>query len=471
MARNEHSRKKWFGRPTLRVRLTAWYVLLLGCTLLLFSSYLYLQLKRSLLHQLDTALELAASQTLNNLTVKQGHAAFKKNPLSQAFASRLAREGFALRLISPRGEIWDSLGNYPETSPHLVQKAAHTNFTTPQGTWRAYNYSIADYPGGGWLQVAQSLQPVSAASEHLLWQMLLSFPAVLLVAAGGGWFLAGRALHPIERIISTAENIRPQDFTQRISYQGKLDEVGRLATTIDRMLDRIQGAFARERRFTADAAHELRTPLTAIKGRIGVTLNRHRTAAEYEATLRDLEGEVNRLIRLTNGLLFLARLEQEKVSHWPVCPVDLSELLEILLEQMQPLAEKKQIDLIAQIKPNLSILGNGDYLTSLFLNLLDNGIKYAPQGGRVTVTASGEGKVTRVSISNTGEGIAPQHLPYLFAPFYRAEAARSRHTGGAGLGLAIAQEIARLHGGSIAATSQPQQETTFMVSLPIRCQA
>jgi signal transduction histidine kinase len=146
-------------------------------------------------------------------------------------------------------------------------------------------------------------------------------------------------------------------------------------------------------------------------------------------------------------------------------------LLEILLEQMQPLAEKKQIDLIAQIKPNLSILGNGDYLTSLFLNLLDNGIKYAPQGGRVTVTASGEGKVARVSISNTGEGIAPQHLPYLFAPFYRAEAARSRHTGGAGLGLAIAQEIARLHGGSIAATSQPQPETTFMVSLPIRCQA
>jgi heavy metal sensor kinase len=442
--------------------------LLLGCTLFLFSGYLYLQLKRSLLHQLDTALELAASQTLNNLTVKQGRAAFKKNQSSQAFANRLAREGFTIRLIAPNGEIWDSIGNYPETSQALAKKAVRANLTTPQGKWRVYNYSMSAYPGGGWLQVAQSLQPVSAASEHLLWQMLLSFPAVLLVAALGGWFLASRALHPVERIIYTAENIRPQDFTQRISYQGKLDEVGRLATTIDRMLDRIQGAFARERRFTADAAHELRTPLTAIKGRIGVTLNRHRTPAEYEATLRDLEGEVDRLIRLTNGLLFLARLEQEKVRHWQVYPVDLPDLLEILLEQMQPLAEERQICLVAQIPPNLKILGNGDYLTSLFLNLLDNGIKYAPPGGRVTVTASLEGEVARVSISNTGEGIAPQHLPYLFAPFYRAEEARSRHTGGAGLGLAIAQEIARLHGGSIAVASQPQQETTFIVSLPTR---
>jgi signal transduction histidine kinase len=438
----------------------------LGCTLLLFRSLLYLQLKHSLLHQLDTALELVASQTLNNLTVKQGRAAFKRDPPSQAFASRLAREGFALRLISPGGEIWDTIGNYPATSQFLAQKAAHANFTTPQGAWRAYNYSIADYPGGGWLQVAQSLQPVSAASEHLLWQMLLSFPAVLLVAAGGGWFLAGRALSPIERIISTAENIRPQDFTQRISYQGKLDEVGRLATTIDRMLDRIQGAFARERRFTADAAHELRTPLTAIKGRIGVTLNRYRTLAEYEATLRDLEGEVDRLIRLSNGLLFLARLEGEKERHWKFYSVDLSELLEILLEQFQLQAEEKQIALAHQISPNLKILGNGDYLTSLFLNLLDNSIKYTPQGGRVTVTASLEREVVRVSISNTGEGIAPQHLSHLFVPFYQAEESRSHHPQGVGLGLAIAQEIAHLHGGSISVASDLRQETTFIVSLP-----
>jgi signal transduction histidine kinase len=287
----------------------------------------------------------------------------------------------------------------------------------------------------------------------------------------GGFFIVDRALRPINKIIDIAEAINPNDFNQRIGYQGLPDEVGRLATTFDRMLDRMQLAFERERRFTGDASHELRTPLTVIKGRIGVTLSRNRSTEEYENTLRDLDSEADRLIRLTNGLLFLARLAQEEHNCYcgtspssetqekqphPCCnhTVDLSNLLSVLVEQMLPLAENKNIQVSENISPDLEIKGNADYLTSLFLNLLDNAVKYTPSDEQILVEAKSLEKEIQVQVINTGNAIPPEHLPHLFDRFYRVEGARSRVNGGAGLGLAIAYEISRLHGGDITVESQ-----------------
>lgn len=216
------------------------------------------------------------------------------------------------------------------------------------------------------------------------------------------------------------------------------------------MLDRLQAAFEREQRFTADASHELRTPLAAIKGSIGVTLSRRRTPKEYEKTLQEIE-----------------QLEQEEMGErWLSGDVGLSSLLEVLLEQLQPLAEKKKITISSEIQGELFIQGNPDYLTSLFLNLLDNAIKYTPNNGRLTVKTRKKYAQIQVAITNTGGGIDPEHLPHLFERFYRAQSGRSWSTGGAGLGLAIAHEIARLHGGSITVESQPNQATTFTVSFP-----
>jgi signal transduction histidine kinase len=241
--------------------------------------------------------------------------------------------------------------------------------------------------------------------------------------------------------------------------------VGRLAKTIDKMLDRLEFAFEHERRFTADAAHELRTPLTVIKGRIGVTLSRIRTPEEYENTLQDLEKEADRLIRLTNGLLFLARLELRQIHAAFLQPVDLTNLLETLIEQIQPLAASKQIDLKEKVTADLWIPGNPDYLTSLFLNLLDNALKYTPKGGKVILEAGQDQQQVKITIKDTGLGIEAKHLPCLFDRFYRVEEARSRQTGG--LGLAIAQEICRLHGGKLTVNSQINQGTTFSLFLPL----
>jgi len=460
----------FFWKPhksTMRIRLTAWYIILFGLSMIFFDIYLYIRFQHSLLSQLDTTLQIAAAEAFMEVLEVDGNPTLRIIKQSEKITHRFAAAGFVVQLVSPQGEIWGGIGKYQDLPRMIEIKPGYTNVTVDNKTWRVYTQSLGLSPTTGWLQVAQSLKPISTASENLLALILFSCPLILLFAAFGGLFLSERALRPIDRIISTAQAIGPDDFTQRINYQGSVDEVGRLAVTIDRMLDRLQAAFENERRFTADASHELRTPLTVIKGQIGVTLSRGRTVEEYEITLQQLEGEVDRLIRLANGLLFLTRLDQSESEYQlSLNNFDLSDLLEVLIEQIYPLAEVKNINISASIEPSLDITGNSDHLISLFLNLLDNAIKYTPSEGNIRVKAYLEKEQVTINIMNTGKGIAAADLPHLFKRFYRAESDRSGNRGGSGLGLAIAYEIVRLHGGTIHVTSQPNQITTFTVELP-----
>ncbi len=475
----------WRMRKTLRVRLTAWYMLLLGCTLIFFSGYLYLQLKYSLLGQIDTTLKVAGTEVVTNLVVNGNRLSFNNTEQSRSNQQQLIQAGFVARVITINGKNEDGLGNYQNIQAIAPQKTGFQNFNSTEGIWRLYNLPLAivnnqiikttakSSPTLYWLQVAQSLESVTKALDRLLSLILLGFPLVLLFAGLGGLFLADRALSPINRIVRTAEAIHPDDLSYRINYQGVADEVGRLAMTLDRMLDRIELAFEHERRFIADASHELRTPLTVIKGRIGVTLSRQRTPTEYKTTLQDLEQQTDRLIRLTNGLLFLTRLEQEQLQgQESFAEVDLSSLLEVLIEQIQPVATDNQLLLQAKVIPNLIVLGDSDLLTSLFLNLLDNAVKYTPEGGQVHLITQSEPEKITVIISNSGRGIAAENLPYLFDRFYRvdretaSENNRSHHPQGNGLGLAIASLVARCHGGQISVSSQINQFTKFKVILP-----
>ena len=464
------------AKKSLRVRLTAWYVMLLGCTLIIFSSYLYLQLQSGLLRQVDTTLEVTTSEIIANLAVDYNYPHFQDTKLFRIHQQQLINSGFVGRIVSEDGKVWDSFGDRKIIDSFLPQQTGSRNLKTKTATWRVYSTPLLstsqDFPTAKlnrfsvpseqlWLQIAQSLYPISEALDHLLLLMFLGFPVALFLAGFGGLFLANRALNPIDRIVRTAEAINPDDLSYRIDYRGKTDEVGRLAMTLDRMLDRIELAFEHERRFIADASHELRTPLAVIKGQIGVALSRPRNANEYQATLQDLESHTDRLIRLTNGLLFLARLEQEQSNFMEV---NLSDLLEVLSEQIQFLAEDNQIDLRAEIIPNLSIWGDRDLLTSLFLNLLDNAVKYTPVGGRIELETKLEPQKITISIRNTGRGIAESDLPHVFDRFYRLD--RDRNTQGSGLGLAIAALIVRCHGGQIQAISQIHKLTAFRGQAP-----
>jgi len=464
MPQTRRSLRTW---GSVRLRLTAWYVLLLGLTLVLFSFHLHLRLEHSLAAQMDDALQVAASQALALVGEDQGHPAFATTDAAQTVIRRLIQAGFAGRLTAPDGTVWDGLGDAQHVPAGPPPVPGWTSVEVEGTDWRVYSQPL-EAPDGrpiGWLQVARSLAPSEQASESLFVQIMLSLPLVVVLAAVVGYFLAGRALRPIDRITRTAQAMSAQDLTQRIEYEGPDDEVGRLARTFDQMLDRLQAAFERERRFTADASHELRTPLTVIKGRIDVTVSRPRTVQEYTHTLHDVARETNRLIRLTNDLLFLTRLGQRSPS-MQLQPVDLRDLLSAIVDQVRPLAEAKALELVEEVAPGLRLTGDPDHLIRLFLNILDNAIKYTPAGGRVTMRAVEESTTVRVTVRDTGPGIPPQHLPHLFERFYRVEADRSRETGGTGLGLAVAAEIARGHGGTLEVQSTVGQGTTCLIHLP-----
>lgn len=457
-------RKPW---QNLRLRLVAWYSVLAGLSMLASDGFMYLEFRQTLFDQIDSALEVTAIQALKNLDDEVDTLTFDPRQEAAILASLLNDAGVEIYLLGRDGSVKEHFGDSLTLSTQQGLQPGFKTLVTENGRWRIYTQEILprnDRPPG-WLKVARSLQPVDTTLQSLLNQHLLKVPLLLGMVGLGGLFLANRALKPIGQIAQMAEQVRVSgDLTQRIHYQGTTDdELERLATIFDEMLDSLQATFDHEKRFTADASHELRTPLTALKGRLHVALSQPRTTDMYEETLKAIEQEVDRLIRLSSDLLLLSRLEQH-YQDIHLEPIDLSDLLAAIAEQIQPLADLQQLQFSTHIAPGLQIQGSPDHLIRLFLNLLDNAVKHTPAQGTVSLTAFVQGHCVQVSVSDTGLGILPEHLPHLFERFYRVEKSRSRAMGGTGLGLAIAQEIIHRHDGAIAVQSQPGYGTTFTVS-------
>lgn len=458
--------KQKLNYTPIKVRLTLWYLLLAGLVVILSGTYQYIQFRRSLYLSVDTSLEISLSQALSSIDIENGNLDFQNtDPVSSA-SRMLLQSDFTIRLLSPEGKTIDSIGD--QISVPGTYKLSSGYYTAGvKETYRVLTQPILD--GGreviGWIQAVQSLELVEETLRNMRIQLLLVLPLILFLTGLGGIFLANRTMGPIDHITRTAAKIGAGDLSRRLLYQGPQDEIGRLAETFDSMLTRLEAAFVRERRFSGDAAHELRTPLTVLKGQIEVTLSKPRQKSDYEDTLRGLISQVDRLIRLSNGLLFLSRSDQQQLS-WNPQLLNLSELLEIIIEQIHPLAFEHNLTLRTKIADNLPVLGDTDHLVRLFLNLLDNAVKYTPEGGEIYLVADHEDSGVRIDITNTGSGIPPEHLPHLFERFYRVDSARSRGTGGAGLGLAIAKEVVLLHKGQISVESEPGQRTKFIVFLP-----
>jgi heavy metal sensor kinase len=464
------SRLRPFQLP-LRVRLTLWYTLSLGLIFVVFATFLYLQVRSSLLAQVDAALQFAATQALLNVDEDDDQLSFEN--VSSETMRKLA-DDFVIHLLTPSGAIGDTLSRDHGLRAFPVQGVGSVTVLVNGDPWRVYTQEVEVDEQPAQLQVGQEVGVVNLTLASLQLQLLWALLLALLLAGLGGFFLASRALRPIDHITQTAQAISASDLDRRIHYEGPADEVGRLAQTFDTMLDRLQTAFVRERRFTGDAAHELRTPLAALKGRLGVTLSRPRQPATYRETLQEMEQQVDRLIHLSNDLLFMSRLEQAQFRPQQE-RIAGADLVGAVVDQVRPLAEVKSITLEENVCSDLTIQGDLNLLIRLHLNLLDNAIKYTPTGGQVIVQAEQDGRQATISIHDTGPGIPAEHLPHLFERFYRVESDRSRWRhdnghengeNGAGLGLAIAYEIARAHGGNLTVQSDVGNGTTFFVQLP-----
>ncbi len=298
--------------------------------------------------------------------------------------------------------------------------------------------------------------------------LLVSLPLALLASLLIGNFVAGRALRPIETITATARQIGATDLSRRIGLKSK-DELGQLSQTFDEMTTRLQTSFNRQRRFLADASHELRTPLSVIEAEATLMLRRPRDPEDYQRSLELVASEAGRMTKLIDDMLLLARADSGELEMRPR-QVVLEELVEEAVERISRLAQQKKQELRLECDQTSEqetwLNGDPALLIGLFYNLLSNAVKYTPEGGKITVTVEQNGVAeVWIKVQDTGQGIAPEHLPYLFDRFYRADNARTR-SGSSGLGLAIAQWTAQVHGGRIEVQSETGRGSVFTVILP-----
>jgi heavy metal sensor kinase len=291
-------------------------------------------------------------------------------------------------------------------------------------------------------------------------------PAMILASSLLGWFLAGRALRPLDQVSRTAQRISGSSLDVRMAPRGAGDELDRLIEAFNHMMERLTAAFEQVRQFSTDVSHELRTPLTAIRGQLEVALFTAKTPEQYrEAALNALE-DVERLSQIVKALLLLSRSESGQLALQKTA-VDLSPLVLDVVDQFQIPAEAARLQLTAELPQECLIQADRIQIERLISNLLSNAVKYTPAGGRVCVRLRPEDGQARLEVEDTGQGIPASDLPHIFDRFYRVQSADLSPEQGLGLGLSFVAWIAKAHGGTVGVTSEPGRGSCFTVRLPV----
>lgn len=450
---------------TIRSRFALWATLLILLFLVAFGAFVYSYLRQSLYSSVDEALSLAAEQAASSLDIENGNIAVPEaNATDEIGGQALAKHELTLVVFSMNGEVIQGVGPYQNWAPPLVTASEQSTLLTSRiGEDRVRTCIMPILENGtlvGWVVTMQSLNGIEESLSALLTAIMLGIALAGLLAGVAGYGLAARALSPIDNITKAARHISVDDLGARLNLPDNGDEVSRLANTFNEMLGRLDSGFQRERQFTADASHELRTPVAAMEAILSVVREGKRSPQEYQQAFQDLAEENDRLKELIEDLLSLARGEDGFKLN--VETFDLALLLRDLADGMRPLSDAKGLTIAQETPENITINADRDLLIRLFVNLLENAIKYTDKGG-IKISASAEREIAVIRISDSGPGIAVQHLPHIFERFYRADAARSSK--GTGLGLAIASQIAAAHGGGLVVESALGQGSTFIVRL------
>ena len=320
----------------------------------------------------------------------------------------------------------------------------------------------------GVIQVAQELGPLQETIEELRLIYLVVGPFAIFWLCLGCWLLAERTIAPIIEVTDAAQGITADNLSRRLPSGNYQDELAQMVACLNQMLDRLEKSFRRIRQFSGDASHELRTPLTILRGETEVTLRWAKTPDEFRDMLRSNMEEIDRMERIIESLLTLAKSEVGELT-LEMKELSLSDLVQELYLQSSLLCETKNIkvQLLLEVDQEIRIRGDELRLRQMFLNLISNGIKYTPENGHLEITLAMDNGYACVDITDSGIGIPAEHLPHIFDRFYRVDKARNRMDGGTGLGLAIVKWIAEAHGGSIKVTSEINRGSSFSVCMPI----
>jgi heavy metal sensor kinase len=457
---------------SIRAKLTLWYFSLAALVLVAFAVAIYLYFSRGLLNTIDASLRNHAERFAQAV----GHPSALDEPsqpgvliLAPQFVSVLNRDG------KVTDQIPDSDGHeVPVIKPALERAATEWSpqfdevSLSPTEHVRIITWPARDEDGElFFVVVGQSLRDVQRAQKQLILLLAIANPLALLLASLGGLWLASRALSPVDRLTRAAERIGRGNLSERVEEHRSQDEIGRLAGTFNQMIGRLEQAFERERRFTADASHELKTPLAILRGDIEVALRRERTPEEYRRVLQSSLEEIARLTKLTEDLLTLARSDAGE-SVLELEQVQLDQLASEARAYIAPLADSAGVALSYEAPPSpIAVEGDQKRLKQLLVNLLDNAIKYTPAGGSARLALAVEDASAVIEVTDTGRGIPSAALPHIFERFYRQTDPRDSRVTGFGLGLAISKWIVDAHGGTIEVDSQEGRGSRFTVRLPL----
>lgn len=460
----------------LRVRLTLWYGSALALVLIVFSVVLYVITARNLRDDVDQSLEETAATAVRSLEERGFLPLLDEEDLLSQFPE-LARIDKFFQIFSPSGTITIRSPNIKRHEVPLSRKALETSFNGQTV------FETAKYPNEPQLrlisvpinyqgrllyivQVGTSMESIEDTLRRFLILLIVAVPIALTVSLAAGWFLAGRALRPVDAITLAAQRIAAGDLSQRLTMQTASDEIGRLAGTFNNMIGRLDASFRQIRQFTSDASHELRTPLTVMKGETELVLRRPRPLEDYHSVLESNLEEIDRMTRIVDELLFLSRADMGEVK-MELLPVSLETLVEDIHRQATLLGQDRMIEVVLGTVMPARVQGDELRLRELLLNLVENAVKYSNPKGKVTISLVTDGQQAIISVTDQGIGIAPDDRPKIFDRFFRTDEARAHTKKGTGLGLAICSWIAEVHKGRINVQSELGRGSTFTVTLPL----
>jgi heavy metal sensor kinase len=453
----------------IRLRLTAWYFAILAVVLSAFGISAYFAMRHSIRQTVDEELQIRSEgvHQLIERDIQRGH----KDDLPEGL-----REHTELRVGGALLQVSDEQGNWLYRSPVMSDYGVPRPATVPR---RATEFMGKDVPLRIWsqkvsvggqsylIQSAFEMDDFYEALDDFALLLFISIPLLLLCATAGGYWISTRALAPVDQITRTARTISAQNLSSRLVVPNTGDELQRLSETLNGMLERLEAAFKKITQFTADASHELRTPVAVMRTRAELSLRKARSADEYRDVIAEVLAELEKTSGLIEQLMFLARADSgAETLHFAATNV--AEVLREACHQGSALAEAKQIGFQEHISgDSMWIQGDAGSLRRLFLILIDNAVKYTPANGQVEVSLQRNDGYAVAQVRDTGIGIAEADLPSVFERFYRADKARTRESGGVGLGLSIGRWITEVHAGTIEVHSSPGRGSSFQIRLPI----
>lgn len=455
----------------LRDHIALLYLAATGILFTILSAAIYLMVYNTVYNHLDEDLDAEYMEVHNGIVVLNDRFVFANpNEWKEREHGQIEVNPTFIQIVDINGASIRKTGNLYEadlTFDPSVRTVQYMNLSLSGKPVRQIQKPVLNPTGKvlGYILIAIPLEESALVLKDLLRALAVALPAVLVLLYFITRSIAGRSISPVNNIISTAEKITKENIGERIKLPQHQDELYLLASTMNKLLDRLQDAVLREKQFTADASHELRTPLSVIKGTLEVLIRRPRTIDHYEEKIIYCIGEVNRMSRLVDQLLMLARYESGKISPIPET-VNLSEEAANSLERLRPLINEKKISVNFECNSEIFVRADSSMTEIILDNLITNGIKYSAEGSSISVKTEEDQNLAVLSICDSGIGMSAEEINLAFNRFYRSDTARDMSSGGHGLGLAIVKKLSDLQDLHISIESQPDNGTVIYLKFP-----